>query len=264
MQERLQKLLSQANFGSRRACEQIIEDARVTVNGKLAKIGDKADPEKDKIMVDGQTIRFQSVEKRYFAIHKPINVLSTNVAPHDDDRMIVRDMVPIEGHFYLIGRLDTESEGLIILTNDGDLTNKLTHPRFEHTKTYKVTVYGNPTRETLEEWQNGVWLDGSRTSACYIKVLEKHPKTTVLRIVMIEGRKRQIRRIARMLGHPVARLLRTHIGLLGLGTLEKGAWYELGAEEVGYLMKPSSELKEIRQRRKDRRARRKQGEKSKS
>jgi len=247
-QERLQKILARADYGSRRACEVIIEDGRVQVNGKVATLGDKADPFKDTIKVDGQRLRLKEFEPRYYVFHKPKNVLSTNKAPDGDSRSTVRELLPLDGHLFTIGRLDADSEGLMVLTNDGELTNKISHPRYEHTKTYKVTVYGQPNEQTIEKWEKGVWLDGTRTAPCYIRVMESHPKTTTLRIIMIEGRKRQIRRIARMLGHPVARLVRTHIGQLGIGTLKKGAWYRLDDEEVEAMMLPAEEVKFLRRK----------------
>lgn len=257
MEERLQKLMARADFGSRRACETIIEQGRVRVNGKVATLGDKADPSQDTITVDGQRLKLEDYERRFVVFNKPKNVLSTNKAPDGDDRPTVRSLIPVEGHWFTIGRLDAESEGLMILTNDGDTTHELSHPRFEHTKTYKVTVYGQPTQETLDEWQDGVWMDGSRTAACYVTVLESNKKTTTLRVVMTEGRKRQIRRIASQLGHPVRRLVRTHIGQLGLGTLKKGAYYELLDEEIDAMKQPAPELKLIKERRKERRKRNK-------
>ena len=122
-------------------------------------------------------------------------------------------------------------------------------PRYEHTKTYKVTVYGHPSQEALEEWQNGVWLSEGKTAPCYVKVLDSSKGTTTLRIVMIEGKKRQIRRIAAKLDHPVKKLMRTHIGQLGVGTLRRGEWYKLSDEEVHYMAQPSWELDLIRKRR---------------
>lgn len=251
--ERVQKLMARANLGSRRACEGIIEEGRVRINGELATLGDKADPEKDTVTVDGQRLKLENYEPRFYVFNKPTNVLSTNKAPQGDDRPTVRELIPVDGHLFTIGRLDAESEGLMVLTNDGDVTNQLAHPRYEHTKTYKVWVYGQPDDDTLEAWERGVWLDGSRTAPCYIRVLEQNRKMTVLRIIMIEGRKRQIRRIARQLGHPVHRLVRTHIGQLGIGTLKKGAWYRLSEEEVEYMLIPAEEVKYLR--RKNRRPR---------
>ena len=248
MQERVQKILARADFGSRRACEDIIEQGRVRVNGTIITVGDKADPNTDIVTVDGQRVKAEQYEPRYIVFNKPKNVLSTNKAPDGDDRPTVRELIKVEGHLFTIGRLDAESEGLMVLTNDGDTAHKLAHPSFEHTKTYKVTVYGTPSEDTLTQWERGIWLDGSRTAPCFIKVMDQDKKTTTLRIVMIEGRKRQIRRIARMLEHPVRRLVRTHIGQLGMGTLRKGAWYELDDVEIEAMLMPAEEVKFIRRK----------------
>lgn len=249
--ERVQKLMSQAGLASRRESEKMIQQGRVKVNGEVISLGDKADPETDTITVDGQRLQLQGIEKVYYVVNKPVNVLSTNKRPDGDDRMIVREMIPYEGHLFTIGRLDVESEGLMVLTNDGDLTNRLAHPRYEHTKTYKVTVYGTPSEEVLEQWQNGIWLEEGRTAPCYVKLLDTNSAsgTSTLRIVMIEGKKRQIRRVASKLGFPVRKLMRTHIGELGVGTLRRGEWYKLSEEEVAHMQRPAWELDAIRQRR---------------
>lgn len=249
MKERVQKLMAQANIGSRRACEEIIRQGRVRVNGKVITIGDKADPATDTIAVDGDNLHLTNIKKVYYVVNKPVNVLSTTMPHKDDDRATVRELVTVEGHLFTIGRLDAESEGLMILTNDGDMTNKLSHPRYEHTKTYKIVVYGTPSEETLESWQNGIYLEDGKTSACYVKVLESNKSTTTLRLVMIEGKKRQIRRVATKLGLPVAKLMRTHIGQLGLGTLRRGEWYKLEKEEIEAMQTPAWELELIRKRR---------------
>jgi pseudouridine synthase len=249
-EERIQKLMARANIASRRKSEEMILEGRVQVNGSPITLGDKADPKKDIITVDGQKLRIEEIEKVYYLFYKPINVLSSNSKNSSDKRPTVRELLEVEGHLFSIGRLDVESEGLMVLTNDGDLTQKLSHPRYEHTKTYKVTVYGKPSAETLTKWENGVWLDGARTAPCYIKVIEESTDVTVLRILMIEGRKRQIRRVATMLGHPVKKLLRTHIGQLGLGNLKKGMWYKLGKEEVAAMLQMPEEAKFIRRKNK--------------
>lgn len=251
MKERVQKLMSQAGVASRRASEEIIEQGRVRVNGKVITVGDKADPENDVIEVDGEKLKMDKIEKRYYVFYKPQNVLSTNTANPDDDRPTVRELVPVEGHLFTIGRLDAESEGLMVLTNDGELTNQLAHPRYEHTKTYKVVVYGTPSEETLEEWQNGIWLEEGKTAPCYVRVLnESHASdTTTLRVVMTEGKKRQIRRVATKLGHPVKKLMRTHIGQLGLGTLRRGEWYRLQGIEIEAMSIQAPEMDFIRRRR---------------
>ena len=253
--------MSQAGIASRRASEKIIEQGRVKVNGKPITLGDKADPERDTVTVDGQRLKLKEIEFVYYVLNKPVSVLSTNKAPEGDDRMTVREMIPKDGHLFAIGRLDVQSEGLMVMTNDGDLTNRLAHPRYEHTKTYKVTVYGEPNDSVLEQWQDGVWLDeDGRTAPCYVKVLDtdKANGTTTLRVIMIEGKKRQIRRIAAKLGYPVKRLMRTHIGQLGIGTLRRGEWYQLSDEEVYYMTEPAWELEEIRKRRKDLKRRRRE------
>jgi 23S rRNA pseudouridine2605 synthase len=239
--------MAKANIGSRRACEEIIRLGRVRVNGQMIKLGDQADPQTDTIEVDGVKLSFPS-RHTYIAYNKPRNIVSSNVRYHGDDRPTVREMIPVEGHLFTIGRLDAESEGLIILTNDGDLANQLSHPRYHHTKTYKVVVYGLPSQETIQKWEDGVFLQDEegekpeKTAPCYVKVVDGGKETT-LRIVMTEGKKRQIRRVASLLGHPVKSLVRTHIGKLPLGTLRLGEWRELNAKDVAALNTSADELR---------------------
>ncbi|HET7144773.1 MAG TPA: pseudouridine synthase, partial [Anaerolineales bacterium] len=143
MQERIQKLLAQAGYGSRRACEDFIVAGRVRVNGEVASLGQKADLSVDKVTLDGKALpRAESLTFTYIALYKPRNVLSA--AEGHDDRQVVRDLIPMEGHLYPVGRLDYDSEGLILMTNDGELTNKLTHPRYGHEKEYRVLVARRP------------------------------------------------------------------------------------------------------------------------
>lgn len=241
--------MAQANVGSRRTCEAIIEQGRVKVNGKVIALGEKADPDTDTIVVDGQKLSFKRIEKKYYVVNKPPNMLSSMEPVKDDNRPIVRELIPGDDHLFAVGRLDVQSEGLMILTNDGEMAHKLTHPRYEHTKTYKVVVHGAMSEETVEQWQDGVFIQEGKTAPCYAKVLERDHETTTLRIVLIEGKKRQIRHVAAKLGHPVKKLMRTHIGQLGLGTLRRGEWYLLNAEEVEALQTPAWELDAIRARR---------------
>ena len=250
-QQRVQKIMAQADIGSRRKCEEIIRQGRVRVNGNVVTLGAKADPSTDVILVDGDRIT-EGFEPVYFVVNKPKGVLSTNKAEKGDDRPTIRDLIDLPGHLFTIGRLDADSEGLMILTNDGELTNRVSHPRYEHTKTYKVTLKGKVTRETVETWERGIWLDDSRTAACSVTVLQSSKRSTIVRLVMIEGRKRQIRRVATEIGHPVIRLVRTHIGQLGLGTLRKGAWYQLDESEVSAMMRTAPELADIRRKRRER------------
>lgn len=245
VKERLQKLMAQANLGSRRACESLIEQGRVRVNGKIAKVGDQADLAVDTVEVDGVRLQVEK-NKRYYALYKPKNVVTTNVRQHQDERDTVRDLLPVEGHLFTIGRLDADSEGLVVLTNDGELANKLSHPRYRHSKTYKVSVYGLPTQETLEKWRTGVYLEDGPSAPCFVQLTKGSATISVLHIVMTEGKKRQIRRMATHLGHPVKRLIRTKIGNLDLGTLKPGEWRELSAADVRLMSTASSDLKQIR------------------
>ncbi|MCB0006774.1 MAG: rRNA pseudouridine synthase [Anaerolineales bacterium] len=230
MSERLQKLMAQAGFGSRRECEGYIEAGRVRVNGKVAKLGDQAEPGKDTITVDGETLRLQPYV--YIMLNKPKGVLSSTEDELNKDRPTVRDLVDVPGHLYPVGRLDRQSRGLVLLTNDGDLAHKLTHPSYGHEKIYRVVVEGHPTVETVESWQNGVYLDNKKTLPCTIDFIESDKTTTKLKITMREGRKRQIRRVASQLGHPVKQLTRLQIGTLKLADLGMGQWRELTDSEL--------------------------------
>jgi 23S rRNA pseudouridine2605 synthase len=228
--ERLQKLISQAGIASRRAAEDLISQGRVTVNGQVAKLGDKADLAHDVVTVDGETLR--PPQFVYFLLNKPRGVVSATSRQRQETRRLVRDLVPHQGHLFMVGRLDAESEGLVLLTNDGDLADRLMHPRYKHTKTYHVLVYGVPTLKTLEAWRNGVVLEGERTAPAKVRVLSEEGQTAWLQIVMHEGRKRQIREVSSLLGHPVKRLIRVKIDFLEIGHLKPGQWRELTPTEV--------------------------------
>jgi 23S rRNA pseudouridine2605 synthase len=243
MEERLQKILARANYGSRRKCEALITDGRVTVNGQVAALGQKADPDADEIRVDGSTLRLEKLI--YIILNKPRDILSDG-ADDRSDGPTARELVSVPGHLYPVGRLDLRSEGLLLLTNDGDLANLLTHPRYEHSKEYHVVVAGQPDIEALESWRKGVILDGKRTAPAEVTVLERSPKQTVLKVVLREGRKRQIRRVAASLGFPVRQLVRTRIGPIELGSLRSGEWRHLRSGEVKQLR----EIKEQRPARK--------------
>jgi 23S rRNA pseudouridine2605 synthase len=238
MDDRLQKILAYAGYGSRRACEQLIREGRATVNGRVAQLGQKADPERDRISVDGQLVRVDR-PYTYVIVYKPRGILSDEWDA-DNRFPTVRELVPLSGHIYPVGRLDLRSEGLVLLTDDGELANLLTHPRYEHTKEYRVYVEGHPTEETLIRWRKGIFLDNRRTASAEVSIVSHEQKHTWLRIVLREGRKRQIRRIAAMLGHPVRRLIRVRIGPIQLGSLDPGEWRHLREGEVRQL----SEIKE--------------------
>jgi len=232
-EERLQKLISQAGIASRRAAEDLIRQGRVSVNGKLAQVGDKADLARDEVKVDGVTLK--PPQFTYYLLYKPRNVISSNRRMFNERRRLVRELIPHEGHLFTVGRLDADSEGLILLTNDGDLADRLMHPRYGHTKTYHVWVVGLPLPKTLEAWRNGVVLDGVRTAPAKVRVLEESRDETLLEIVMREGRKRQIRNVASLLGHPVKRLIRVKIDFLEIGHLRPGQWRMLTPAEVRQL-----------------------------
>lgn len=231
MAERLQKLMSQAGIASRREAETIITQGRVTVNGKRAQLGESADPATDDIRVDGARLRLPD-KKIYVMINKPMQVVTTVRAQEQEMRRTVRELVPVEGHLYPVGRLDADSEGLVLLTSDGDLAQRMTHPRYQHAKTYEVTVYGRIEDQQVELWRRGVELEDGKTLPADVLILERTPTHSVLRVVMREGRKRQIRRVAKLLGHPVRSLIRTHLGALSMGALKPGEWRHLTADEV--------------------------------
>ena len=229
-QERLQKILARAGLGSRRACEDLITQGRVTVNGQVARLGMKADPEKDDIRVDGQ--RVQAGEPWvYIMVHKPRWVLST-LQP-DRKHRTLRDLVSVPARVFPVGRLDLESEGLVLLTNDGELAHRLTHPRYGHEKEYRVLVAKAPDERQLRAFRHGIVLpDGHRTRPAKVDFLRRQGKGAWLRFLLTEGRKRQIREMCRAVGLPVVRLIRTRIGPLRLKKVGVGEWRHLTPEEV--------------------------------
>jgi len=246
MPERLQKILAQAGYGSRRACEDFITAGRVRVNGQLAILGQKADPVTDKITVDGKPIA-AAESLTYIALYKPRMVLSTVEAERGDVRQTVRDLIDIPEHLHPVGRLDFESEGLVLMTNDGDLTNKLTHPRYGHEKEYRVLLARRPDREQLEVWKRGVVLeDGYKTAPVDVHFESAQGKGAWVRVIMGEGRKRQIRETCKQLGLPIVRILRIRIGALRLGNLKPRQWRYLTRQEIDELKGSESRKKSNR------------------
>lgn len=233
MEERLQKILARAGLGSRRACEDLISAGRVRVNGQVASLGTKANHQHDRIEVDGKPIS-KGEGMIYIAVYKPRGVISAVTSP--DQRQTVRDLVPVPERVYPVGRLDVDSEGLILLTNDGDLTNRLTHPRYGHDREYKVLIARRPDPEQLETWRRGVVMqDGYRTASASVHIEKVQGKGAWIRVVMREGRKRQIRETGRLLGLPVVKIIRVRIGTLHLGGLKPREWRFLSEEEVNAL-----------------------------
>ena len=235
MEERLQKIMAQSGIGSRRDCEVLIITGRVYVNGIVAIIGQKADSKKDKIMVDGKLIR-PPQQKMYYALHKPRMVLSAVDSEPGDTRKTVRDLLPVGERLYPVGRLDFDSEGLVLMTNDGDLAQKLTHPSHEHEKEYRVLVASQPDDDQLGKWRRGVVMeDGYKTLPAEVRIEGAAGKGCWLRIVMKEGKKRQIREIGSLIGLPVVRIVRIRIGTLLLGQLKPGEWRVLSSNEIAAL-----------------------------
>ena len=235
-EERIQKILSNAGVGSRRACENLIKEGRVTKNGKTVKLGDKANPKKANLQVDGKSINLEE-NLIYIAINKPRGVICSTV--HEKQYTSILDLVPVKERIYPVGRLDVESEGLVLLTNDGEMTNRLTHPRYGHEKEYRVLVAQHPKRNQLDKWRKGVvLLDGQKTSEANVRIEKPYGKGTWLRVIMVEGKKRQIRETARVLGLSVAKLIRIRISSLNLGSLKPGQWRHLQEDEISLLKTP--------------------------
>jgi 23S rRNA pseudouridine2605 synthase len=230
MEDRLQKILSHAGFGSRRACEDLITAGRVTVNGQVAHLGSKADVRLDQIKLDGKLIK-PPENLKYIALNKPRGVLSAVSSP--DPRQTVVDLVPVKEHLFPVGRLDVDSEGLILLTNDGDLANQLTHPRYEHEKEYRVLLARHPDDRQLNAWRHGVVLrDGHRTSPVMMNVEAQSGKGAWVRVIMKEGHKRQIRETCLQIGLPVVSIIRVRISNVRIGNLKPREWRFLTNSEL--------------------------------
>jgi len=230
VQERLQKLLAEAGVASRRKAEQLIQEGRVTVNGRIVtQLGTKVNPAVDDVRVDGQAVKI-SGHHVYLMLNKPRGVVSAMEDPRGHKSL--GDLVQIPQRVFPVGRLDATSEGLILLTDDGELANLLTHPRYEHDKEYRALVNGVPSDETLEAWSRGILLEGQRTAPAQVDIIHKDKDSALLRVIMHEGRKRQLREVAALLGHPVRQLQRVRLGPLNLGVLKPGEWRHLTEREV--------------------------------
>jgi 23S rRNA pseudouridine2605 synthase len=222
---RLQKVLAAAGLGSRRACEVMVEEGRVTVDGEVAVLGRRVDPETDRIEVDGLRVPVRPGLVTYL-LNKPRGVVSTASDPQG--RPTVVQLVPEEPRVFPVGRLDTDTEGLLLLTNDGDLAHRLTHPSFGVDKEYLAEVDGNPTPSDLRRLREGVELDDGPTAPAKASLTAPG----ALRLVIHEGRNRQVRRMCEAIGHPVRRLVRTRIGPLADRKLKPGEWRILDVDEV--------------------------------
>ena len=231
--ERIQKILARAGVASRRAVEEMVAQGRITVNGKVARLGQRIDPDHDAVEVDGIPVGLRA-DLVYYLLNKPPGVVTTASDPQG--RPTVVALVPDDPRIFPVGRLDTDSEGLLLLTNDGDLTHRLTHPSFGVEKEYLAHVAGRPARGALRQLREGVELADGPARAIAVSLLEP----SVVRIVVREGRNRLVRRMCEALGHPVIRLVRTRIGPLADRKLPPGQWRELTRSEVRELERQGS------------------------
>lgn len=226
---RLQRLLASAGFGSRRQCEELIEEGRVEVDGKIVtQLGTSVDPKTQKVKVDGGLLKKQRLV--YYAVNKPVGFVTTNRDPQGRPRVI--DLVPPSARVFPVGRLDRSSEGLLLLTNDGELSQKLTHPKFGVRKVYRVTVAGKVDFESMKKMRQGIYIAEGFVKVEGAKLLKTRSRATEMEIVLREGKNREIRRILARLGHKVQTLRRIAVGPLKLGDVPPGAYRRLTSQEV--------------------------------
>ena len=237
---RLQKYMADCGIASRRKSEEMIADGMVKVNGRIAVIGDKVNPVSDKIVVKGRKLNAAAKQKRwYIMINKPRGYVTT--MNDEMGRKCVAELVKdIPARVYPVGRLDRDSEGLLLMTNDGDFANKVTHPSKHVYKVYRVTVRPGINEEQLIKMSSGMVIDGRKTAPAEIHVLQREEGRCVLEIILREGRNRQIRKMCEQLGLEVPRLKRTAIGQVRLGGLKSGSWRELTKDEVHRLQAPTN------------------------
>lgn len=232
MADRLHKVMAAAGVASRRASEVLISEGRVTVNGTVASLGDRVDAATDVVEVDGERVIVDTT-LRYLMLNKPRGVLSTTQDPQG--RPTVMDLVNLDERLYPVGRLDQDTEGLLLLTNDGELANRLLHPSFEVERTYLALVPGPLRREVLRRLSDGVELDDGLARPRRVRVVEEHHGKALVELVMTEGRKREVRRMFAAVGAPVERLARVAFGGVELGDLRQGKWRFLDRPEIAGL-----------------------------
>ena len=233
-EQRLQKILATAGVGSRRACEELIAAGRVTVDGRKATLGDRADPSTAVIHVDGERI-VTNAAMLYLALHKPRGIVTT--MSDERGRAGIAELLgpSVPRRVYHVGRLDTDSEGLLLLTNDGDLAHRLTHPSYEVAKTYLAEVPGPLPRGLGRVLRQGVELEDGPARADAFRLIDATPRTALVEITLHEGRKHIVRRMLEHVGHPVSRLIRTKVGPVSLGDLKPGRWRHLTRPEIAAL-----------------------------
>ena len=230
--ERVQRSLARAGYGSRRASEDLIREGRVTINGRVASLGDRVDPQTDVVEVDGARV-VTDPGARTFALHKPAGVVSSLKDPQG--RPDLTAYLPTDTRVVPVGRLDRETEGLLLLTGDGELANRLMHPRFGVEKEYLAEVDGAPTSKQLAELRRGVELEDGVAKPRSARVVDAAGERAAIRLVLAEGRKREVRRMLQAVGLPVRRLVRVRVGPVRLGTLSAGELREIGGEELSAL-----------------------------
>ena len=231
---RLQKFLAESGVASRRKSEELIEQGKVKVNGNVAHIGDKINPKKDTVTVSGKKILKQK-NLTYIMLHKPRGFITT-MSDEMDRKCVAQLIKDVPGRVYPVGRLDRDSEGMLLFTNDGEFANAMTHPTKHVSKTYRVTVRPTITDEQITRLTTGIMIDERMTAPCEIRVISKEEGRVVLEIILHEGRNRQIRKMCEEVGLEVARLKRTAIGSIKLGMLKQGDYRELTEDEVRKLM----------------------------
>lgn len=235
--ERLQKVLARAGLGSRRAVELLIEQGRVKVNGERAVLGRKVDPSKDEVEVDGSYVPLQP-DLIYYLMNKPEGVVTT--ADDPEGRETILDLIEVEARVWAVGRLDIATEGALLLTNDGELTHRLTHPSYGVPKTYLAEISGHLSSAEIKTLIGGVQLDDGLTGPARVQVLDQRPGASLVELTIKEGRNRQVRRMFEACNHRVQRLVRTSIGPLQLGRLKSGTARRLSPEEIRQLYKATS------------------------
>lgn len=232
---RVQKLISMAGIASRRAAEVLILEGRVSVNGEVVRtLGAKADPATDEVRVDGRRLRLDR-RQRYILLNKPRGYVTTREDPQGR-RTVMDLLIGVREYVYPVGRLDYDSEGLLLLTSDGDLAARLMHPRHDVERVYEAIVLGVPAEGALDNLRRGIFLDGERTRPAQVRrggtVAKGRQSLTRLTITLKEGRNRQVRRMCASIGHPVRKLTRLRVGPIRLGDLPPGRWRELSPQEV--------------------------------
>lgn len=227
--ERLQKVLARAGLGSRRSIEELIAAGRIAINGRVARLGDRVDPDKDEVEVDGSKVPLKA-ELVYLLMNKPEGVVTTASDP--EGRTTVLELLETDARVYPVGRLDLATEGALLLTNDGELAHRLAHPRYKVPKRYLADVKGTVSRPTVRRILGGLELEDGFVKPRMVNVVQSVPGGSLVEIEISEGRNREVRRIFEEVGHPVRRLVRTHVGPLMLGRLKPGSFRRLSIEEV--------------------------------